>query len=565
MADSPDTAKRTAAKLNAEIEYLRAENAALRARGTQRRGDLIVYLVVVLLIGLLFGTMVYRALNDAANDDNRAVLLVPADDATLSDTGHVILTQAADILARAEASQSAAERVLTFLEGAGILIGGALAVAAIYGFRNAQETRAELERETERLRDLQADRERRIDALLEREINRLAARSSELKADMTRRVTTLRDEQAAAQAKIDALLERHRETLAEANQYAYALKQLPAQLNKLALQQQEFDNAQEKIEQLEVLSRTLEQRVEDVMFAFSDLVQANQELQLRNYEEAYADVLRVLERMPQNALALYIAGWIEFQYMPEKFEDGLARMERAYRFAPDNPTIKAAYGVVLRRKAVQSSGTLRDQLFSQAEALLLEALSANPRLLDLNHESFWGPVAGLRRDQGRLEKAIEAYESAVRVTPGSSYPHGNLAALYLCQHRALGDAESRERALQHFKQALHYAQYEMAMLPHDYFHMMDIAMSSVVLGYEDREHLTSAQAMLDDVLGLPRTVEMLQTSRRGWYFLYRATPDDWTEVRRGLKEAIDRIDAAIAAQGEQPIPISLTLPCGNPS
>lgn len=564
MADSSDTAKRAAAKLSVEIEQLRAENVALKARGTQRRGDLVVYLVVVLLIGLLFGTMAYRALSDAANDDNRAVLLVPADDA-LTDADRAILTQAADILARAEASQSAAERVLNFLEGASILIGGALAVAAIYGFRNAQESRAELERETARLRDLQADRERRIDALLEREINRLTALSSELKADMTRRVTTLRDEQSAAQTKIDTLLERNSETLAEASQYAYALKQLPAQLNKLALQQQEFDDAHGKIEQLEALSRTLEQRVEDVMFAFSDLVQANQELQLRNYEEAYADVLRVLERMPQNALALYIAGWIEFQYMPDRFEDGLARMEQAYRFAPDNPTIKAAYGVVLRRKAVQSSGTLRDQLFSRAEALLLDALDANPRLLDLNHESFWGPVAGLRRDQGRLEKAIEAYESAVKVTPGSSYPHGNLAALYLCQHRALGDAESRERALHHFEKALHYAQYEMAMLPQDYFHMMDIAMSSAVLGYRDSSHLIAAHDMLNDVLGLPRTVEMLQTSRRGWYFLYRATPDDWTEVRRSLKEAIDKIDAAIVAQGEQPIPINLTLPCGNAS
>ncbi len=51
-----------------------------------------------------------------------------------------------------EARPVSADDVLNFLQGASVLIGGAVAVAAIYGFRNAQEVRKELRDEQERLK-----------------------------------------------------------------------------------------------------------------------------------------------------------------------------------------------------------------------------------------------------------------------------------------------------------------------------------------------------------------------------------------------------------------------------
>ncbi|HEX3051206.1 MAG TPA: hypothetical protein VHP83_11165, partial [Aggregatilineaceae bacterium] len=128
----------------------------------------------------------------------------------------------------------------------------------------------------------------------------------------------------------------------------------------------------------------------------------------------------------------YIAGWLELQFILDHFAQGVAHLERVVQLRGDWPTARAAYGIALRRQATKETDPIeRQNLFVRAEGELLAALGQNPHLLDPNQESFWGPIGGIRRDKGNLVGAIEAYENALKVTPRSSYPLGNLAGLYL--------------------------------------------------------------------------------------------------------------------------------------
>jgi tetratricopeptide (TPR) repeat protein len=371
---------------------------------------------------------------------------------------------AEDVLEQAQAAANTAENtannvqtLLSFLEGAGVLVGLALGAVAYVGIRNLSDVRKQIRDE------------------IDPRVNELA--------------------------KLVALLETYQDSL----------KALPDQLET---------------------NRHLQQN-------YSDLLIASQELRLNNYLEAYAAAMRVLDRDENNAPALYTAGWLELQYIAGKREEGIQKLEQVMRVQPEWPTARAAYGVGLRRKARDVTNEAeRRLLFRRAEGELLGALGQSPHLLDLNLESFWGPVGGIRREIENDAGAIEAYREALKVTPTSSYPQGNLAALLLKRAKT---KQERDEALDAFKKTLEFAKIELAINPGDYYHVMDVAMSNMILGQFD-----SAFIMLDAALDMHVTREPLNTSlHAGWQFLYDNCPDEWAEVKQNLGTAIERVKQAI--------------------
>ena len=93
-----------------------------------------------------------------------------------------------------------------------------------------------------------------------------------------------------------------------------------------------------------------QQALDDSQNISMDLLQANQELQLNNYREAYEAINRVLKVAPDNPMALYFAGWLELQYISGQIDEGVKKLQRVRDIAPHWAAAIAAHGVVLRRR-----------------------------------------------------------------------------------------------------------------------------------------------------------------------------------------------------------------------
>jgi tetratricopeptide (TPR) repeat protein len=485
--------------------------AAAEAGLPERALYILILVAVLLLVVLMIATTAVQLFNlressQSARNVQWTITLQEATPAAGEPTPGPALSEdqraqaafqgASDALAEANAANTDAqnavnsvETMLNFLQGAGFMVALALGAAAIYGFRNAQDTRRELKDEVKELADTRSD----------------------LKAEM----------------------QEFKDIRSEVDQHREALRRLPDTLDHLGS-----------------LERDVRASIEHIQPIFLDLLQANQELRLRNYDEAYTAVKRVLDLDPDNPLALYTAGWLELQYIPGQLEQGIKHLERAVQLRPDWPTAMAAYGVVLRRQALKASGAVRRDMFNQALGLLQQALGMNHNLIDINLESLWGPVAGIWRDTGKYDEAIEAYERARNVTPGSSYPHGNLAALYLRKEKFEPDTGYQEKALDMFQKTQELARAELTLVPNDYFHVMDIAMSTMVLGRRDPANFERAHATLTEALNLGPTPEMLGVSRRGWTNLLDYCPDGWTDLKEHLQAALDRISRAADEAGQ---------------
>ena len=230
------------------------------------------------------------------------------------------LAAANEANADADDSVNSAQVILSFLEGAGVLIAAALGAAAIYGFRNAQETRRELREEMDDLKTLRK----------------------------------------------------------EIDEYRDTLRDLPDQVKSIQTVEARVDDSLHDFQQTSI----------DRQQVFIDLLQASQELLLKNFREAYNAIQDVLKRDgDKNPMALYIAGWLELQQIEEATLDQAAdHLQRALAIAPEWPAAIAAYGVVTRRRGLESAGKTREQFFNEAEGRLRQALGKNPGLLDLNRE-----------------------------------------------------------------------------------------------------------------------------------------------------------------------------------
>lgn len=437
----------------------------------------IAALILVSLINISFQT--YSAYKRYLTEDAGL-----QDDDTLTDPQRRMLERAEVTLDRANESAEMAGTILSFLEGASVLIALALGAAAIFGFQNSRELRKDIEEE---------------------------------------------------RAKIEAELKKFTLFWEQIRPVEDSLRNLDRSLTA-------FENAQKSIQD-----------------NFGDLLQANQELSLKNYLEAYHYAKRVLERSPNNIQALYIAGWLETQYIPGMLESACQRFQEALQIDAKAPSVKAAFGVALRRMAIASKDDKeKRRLFDESLGNLLQALGQNENLIDLNRESFWGPVGGNYRDKGQIDSAIEAYERALSVTPGSSYPMGNLGALYLYQAKEQQSDEFKQKALDMFKETVRASESEIGLNPNDYFVIMDLAMANTILGAEETKYYRTAQRWLNHALSdaIGATPGMLRVSLGGWRRLFESCPEDWGQVQVNLDKAIKKIEEAM--QERQPRPDEIT-------
>lgn len=502
------------------------ESAEERARreATERVTALVQLVIWIGVLGVVALAIVFLAVRisnlwgGVTRDYNATIILSSeplADDAispeqqnavTALEQANAALNEATALTERAEDAVDATGLVLSFLEGATVLVTLAFGAAAYIGFRNSQETREEF-------RTLHNEAREHVD-----EIDRLYR-------------------------QIEPHVER--------------LEKLP-----------EFEREQAE-------------QTKNMQDIFLHLLRANLELRLKNYKEAYDAVQHVLDSDPDNAQALYMAGWIELQYREspdgDAQEQGIQRLRDALRQVPNWPAAQAACGVLLRRRAehINDDPDRREALFAEAESMLRTALNSNWRLIDLNMESFWGPLAGLLRsrtfeNRERWDEATRLYERAREVTPGSSYPAGNLATMYLYQSKAgTLDAAAREQkmrdALDLFSETRRLAQAELSLVPNDYYHMMDVAMSAWVLAYAPEAYLPPAeqeqQAALRDeatikfqqALKMRPTQEMLSVSRRGWDALRQNCPegDEWQPLRAALEDAYGTMNHELNRTGQK--------------
>lgn len=439
--------------------------------GTRTRGNgswllraftyLLALAVVLLLIGVLATRIYYMV------------------------TPNVAANAQLDALERANDAVNSVDIVLSFLEGASVLIGLGFGASALYGIRNTDEVRRELESEIAKVRQLRDD----------------VVASSRLAEERDHKMQDHLERQIAA-------LEAYRPDLER-------LKDL----------RQEIARAQEELALVQ---------------------QADQEFRLGNHQTAYNFAHQVLATNPHNWMALYIAGWLEVHQL-DKLDDGIEHLKHVNELKTDWPAAMAAYGVALRRKARRMEGDERANLFNKAEGALLQALGQSPNLKDFNEESFWAPVGGIRLETHRMDSAIEAYENALRVTPDSSYPAGNLATLYLQRAHVTGSVSDRERALDAFERTVSAARREQIMKPNDYYLWMDIAQAQTILGYRGPHYFVETRKALANALQTDPSANLMETSMRGWHSLldHCPTEEDWQPVRDSIQGAIAAIQTVL--------------------
>lgn len=452
--------------------------------------------LMLIMAALLAAITTYQRLAIIQRDVDNSTTTIPVERVAGDPDSAVATTEvvnAAAILERAEDSVNSVDLLLSFLEGASVLVAVGLGAAAFYGIRQSNQLRADLDEDYKKLQKNQEEDRNRVDEKL----------------------YELREQQAEL-AKL----------MTELREYEPKLRLL--------------DSLQEVRQEMEDTNHDLKQTIDNV----SKLLQADQEFRVRNHPEAYRFIQEVLDHDPDNPLALYMAGWIETHFITGKQEQGMERLVQLLDIDPKWPSANAAYGVSLRRKAMRQD-PIDTNMLEEAQGYLRIALGRNSRLVDYNQESFWGPLGGLLRDMGKIDEAIDAYNRALRVTPGSSYPQGNLATLLL--QKAQQDNSREKEALDAFQLTVTWAQGELGSRPNDYFLMMDLAQAYTVLGRVNRSNFTLAENNLMRALNLADSGDLMNVSMRGWHNLAEYAPRrvEWNDVRAAVQDAIGRIEARL--------------------
>jgi tetratricopeptide (TPR) repeat protein len=170
-----------------------------------------------------------------------------------------------------------------------------------------------------------------------------------------------------------------------------------------------------------------------------------------------------------------------------------ALIRDALALRPDFADALALRGLIASLRARSSTDEIASRkLMNDAQSSLLEALSAQPNLLDLDDESWWGTLGGVYRRAGNNQAAIDAYERARSVTPESSYPLSNLALLY-------AQANQPDKMRQTYRNVERAGRKSVEQSPLDHWAYSDLILAEVALGkYDD------AKTYLDDLIDIIR-------------------------------------------------------------
>ena len=322
-----------------------------------------------------------------------------------------------------------------------------------------------------------------------------------------------------------------------------------------ALEERVNQAAQERQAHLEALERELEekhhalrqqieQRLEHVTAKGRDdfrvlslQLLAEQQVRAHNVKTAISTLQNALAIKEDDPSANYLLGYL-YTTLKGKIDRAIEHLQRALEREPDFAPAIAALGLALRRKgdaidveAEPERLAERNRYWAQAEERLLDALSRDRSLTDADGESYYGTRGGLYRRQGRHGDALHAYEQAHEVTPESSYPIVNLAALYAHQ----GDAE---RARHFFRMVEQKARLTLDDDPRNAWARGDLAQSLLVQG-----KLDEAQQQMQMLIGQKPPANVLGTLLNGLQFLAEAPNSP-----EGIGTLIALLEDALAAR-----------------
>lgn len=132
---------------------------------------------------------------------------------------------------------------------------------------------------------------------------------------------------------------------------------------------------------------------------------------------ARAGFKRVLERQPENLIALVNLGWIAQR--EKAWDEAEAYLRRAQRLAPENAAVWLALGI-----SVLEKGSLEHALGAFAQVVAFEPNNARGHRL----------LAMTLARKGWYSAAEEELRRALEIEPDDAGAHFNLAVLYLQRH-----------------------------------------------------------------------------------------------------------------------------------
>jgi len=347
---------------------------------------------------------------------------------------------------RAQDAIQSAELVLSFLEGASVLAGIILVGAGVLGISSIQDLRQDTEH------------------IKQEVLNRLETAERELLS---------RAEQLAA---LEAELE-----------------------NTIQESQKRF-------------SEQITQAAKDAQNAFEALshhVMAQRLARERNIDAAIRACRDAHTLDPDNVPNNYLLGTLLLR--KEELDEAIRFLKLAFDTAREDqehtsPPAQAALGFAIRKKGDALSEPMeRNRLYNQAESYLLDAVRAEPHLLNDNNESYYGILGSLYRRQGRTADAITAYQHAARITPRRSYPEINLAMLCL-------QTQEFDESARHCQRAEEKARRRLEDTPDDYWASHDVALALLLRGKVDEALSTFHEALelTPDIMALESVMSRLQ-------------------------------------------------------
>lgn len=257
----------------------------------------------------------------------------------------------------------------------------------------------------------------------------------------------------------------------------------------------------------------IQQQVKNSFRVVSLQLLAEQQSRERNTQTAIDTLQRIHKLDPDNQATNYLLGYLYMGF--KKLDLAIEHLDRALAVDPDFTPAIAAMGLALRRKGdaldETDDKTERNKYWDAARTRLQQALNKDPRLTDTEGESYYGTLGGLFRRQGHYYAALDAYEWAHKVTPKSSYPIINLAALHAHQG-------NHEQAQHYFNLVIKNALLQLDDDPRDAWSRMDYAQALLVLGDQDKA-LEELQTVIDQQ---PEWI-VLSTVLSGLKFLAEST------------------------------------------
>ncbi|XWX04228.1 tetratricopeptide repeat protein [Aggregatilineales bacterium SYSU G02658] len=278
---------------------------------------------------------------------------------------------------------------------------------------------------------------------------------------------------------------------------------------------------------------SLQRRTDDALSAIAILEQGELQFKAADYEGAVSAYEKALMLDPSNPFIHQRLGYVYTQL--GEIDKASLHYQTAYNARPDDPAALAGVGFVIRRIAEKMPGGVEQEIkFVEAEAYLLKALALSPKLVDDDGESWWGVLGGLYRRRGMIDKAIEAYERATRVTPQSSYGFSNLALLYVKKGQT-------ERMQSTYELVEKIAAKEAGAANSSYWSYADLLVARLALGKQDQA-LDDLEVALSIVPS--NSAWMLEGLRETLLDLSQYVD---TPRRAGIQRAVRRITEALHA------------------